>query len=71
MQMQNLALARQEVVFDVEAIHRFEMAAEDCGRDQLGDCCGFVATFLDFMQSLQPDLLVLGILFVPLRNLGV
>ena len=37
MQVQDLALARQEIVLDVEALHGLEVATEDGGRDQLGD----------------------------------
>ena len=35
MQMKNLALAGQEVVFDVEAIHSFQMSPQYRHRDQI------------------------------------
>ena len=50
-EVQNLALAGQEIVFDVEAQHGFEMAAEDGGRDQLGDFGGLVAALLDLRAA--------------------
>ena len=52
MQVQDLALAGQKVVFDVEPIHGFEMAAQHGDRDQVGDRRGFVAAFFDRVQCL-------------------
>ena len=37
MQVKNFALARQEVVLNVEAIHGFEMALQDGNRNQVGN----------------------------------
>ena len=59
MQVQDFALAGQEIVFDVEAVHGFEMAAQDGGRNQLRDLGGFVAAFFDGVQRLGADLQVL------------
>src|SRR5690348_16573771 len=59
MKMEDFAFAREEVVLDIQPIHRFKMTAENCGRNQLGDDSSFVAALLDFMEGLQPKLLVL------------
>src|SRR5262249_19209489 len=47
MEMEYLALARKEVVFNVEPIHGFKVAAKHGGGDDVGDFGGFVVTFLD------------------------
>ncbi len=53
MQVQDFALARQEVVIDIESLHRLQMAAEHGGRDQICDLRRFVAARLDGMQRFQ------------------
>ena len=69
--MQDFALARQEVVLDVEPVHGFEVAAQDGSRDQLGDGGGFAGGVFDGMQRCGADLQILFVLFVPLRDAGV
>ncbi len=71
MQVQNLAFARKKVVFDVEPVHRFEMPAQNCGRNQLGNRGDLASGVFDGVQRLQPHLLVLLVGFVPLRNPGI
>ncbi len=76
MQMQNLALARQEVVFDAEAQHRLKMAAENGCRDKLGHFGGFVAAFFNRVQRGIAQLLARSVLFfaallIPLRRASV
>src|SRR5580692_808672 len=75
MQVENFALAREEIVFDVEAVHGFEMATKDGGRDQLGDGSRLTTGVFDGAQGLRTDLQVLFVLFfaftVPLRDAGV
>ena len=71
MQVQDLALARQEVVFDVEPVHGLEMAAQHGDRDQVGDGGGFARGVFDGMQRLQAHLQILLVLRVPLRNAGI
>ena len=51
--MENLALARQEVIFDVEPVHSLEVAAKNGGRNQIGKGGSFIAAFFDGMQCLQ------------------
>ncbi len=63
-QVKYLALAGQEIVFDVEAQHGFKMAAKDCRRDQLGHFGGFIAAVLDLVQRCVAQLLPLGVLFL-------
>ena len=49
-QVQNLALARQKIVLDVEPQHGFKMPAQHRRRNQLGDLSGLVAALLDLVQ---------------------
>ena len=71
MQVQDFALAGKEIVFDVEAVHGFEMAAQDGGRDQFGDRGGFAGGVFDGVERFAPRLQIFFILFVPLRDAGV
>ena len=68
MQMQDFALARQEVVFDVETVHRLKMAAQHRSRNQLGDCSRFARRVFDGVQRFATRLQVCFVLLVPLRN---
>ncbi len=75
-EVQDLALAGQEVVLDVEAQHGFKMAAQDGGGDEVGDFGGFVAAVLDGVQRVEAQLLARGLFFggsfgVPLRGARV
>ena len=63
-EVQNFALAGQEIVLDVEAQHGFKMAAQDGGRDQFGNFGGFVAAVLDLVQRVVAQLLARGLFFV-------
>ena len=56
MQVQDFALARKEVVFDVETVHGFEMAAQHGGRDQFGDGSGFAGRVFDGVQRFAASL---------------
>jgi hypothetical protein len=71
MQVQDFALARQEIVLDVEAIHGFEMATQNGGRDQFGDGGQFRCRLFDGVQGFAAGLQVLLVLLVPLRDAGV
>ena len=71
MQMQNVALPRQEVVFDIETIHGLEMTPQDRDRNHIRDSGTFVVAFLDGMQRLLANLQVLLVLGVPVRDAGV
>ena len=71
MQMQDFALARQKVVFDIEAVHGLKMAVEDCNRDQFGNCSGFISALFEFVKRLQTGFFVVGSQVVPLRDFGV
>ena len=68
MQMQNLALPRQEVVLDVEPVHGFQMPAQHGHRDHVRDGGGLVPALLDLMQSLHSCMQVLLVLAVPMRD---
>ena len=50
MQVQDFALARQEIVLDVETLHGFKMATQNRDRNQVGDRGRFVVPFFDGMQ---------------------
>ncbi len=72
-QVQNLALARQKIVLDVEPQHGFKMAPEHRGRNQLGNFGGLVAALLDLVQCRVAQLLPRLVLVraparVPLRS---
>ena len=72
MQVQNFALARQEVVLDVEPVHGLEMAAQDGGRDQIGDRGSLVVALpRSRAASRSAHLQVLLVLLVPLRGARV
>ena len=67
-----ISLSRgQEIVFDVEAVHGFEVAAQDGGRDQFGDGRGFAGGVFDGVQRPGAGLQILLVLLVPLRDAGV
>ncbi len=63
LEAQNLTLAGQEIVFDVEAQHGFEMATQDRGRDQLGYLCCFIVSLFKLVQGCIAELLACGVLF--------
>ena len=71
MQAQDFALARQEVVLDVEPVHGLQMPAQNCDRDQVCDRGGFVFALLNLVQRLEAMLQILLVLGVPLRNARV
>src|SRR5947209_18028375 len=71
MQMENLALARQEVILNAEALHGFEMPPQNRRRDNLAYLRRLVSALLDLMQNLQANFRVLFVLFIPLRDAGV
>src|ERR1041385_7253152 len=68
MKMENFAFLWQEIIFNVQPLHGFKMAANDGVRNQPGDCRRLIATLLNVMQRLQPKLQVLFALFIPLRT---
>ncbi len=71
MQMENLALPRQEIVFDIEPVHGLEMTPQDGDGNHIGDGGAFIVAFLDRVQRLLPDLQVLLVLGVPVRDSGI
>ncbi len=64
LEVQNLALAGQEIVLDVQPQHGFKMAAQHRGRDQLGHLGRLVAAMLNLVQRGVAQLLPRFILFV-------
>ena len=71
MKMEDLALARQEVVFDIEPVHGLEMPPQDGDGNYVGDGGAFIVALLDRVQHLLTDLQVLFVLGVPMRDPGV
>ncbi len=74
--MEDLALAGQKVVLDIEPQHGFEMPPQHRGRNQFGDFSCLVASLLNFMQGGVPQLLAcfvfcVGARRVPLRGVRV
>ena len=53
LEVQDVALARQQVVAHADAFHRREMALHDCHRDQGRHFRGFVAVFFDLLQCFR------------------
>ncbi len=72
---EDFAFAGEEVVLDVETLHRLEMAAEDGGGDEVGDLCGVVVADFESVESVEADLFagfeVVWIGGVPLGDAGV
>ncbi len=58
--MQNLALAGEEIVLDVEPLHGLEMAMEDGGGDEVGDLGGLVASGFEGVKRVEAKLLACG-----------
>ncbi len=68
---EDVALPGQEVVVDVHAPHRLEVAANDAVGDEGGEGGIIVAAAFDAVQRGGPDLQTLGILLVPLGDARV
>src|SRR5579875_532498 len=72
MQVQNFALARQQIVLDAQPQHGFKVPPQNGSGDQLADLGRLVAAGLDSMQSIETQHLARGGLrrigAVPLRN---
>ena len=66
MQMQNFTFARQEVVFDLQAVHGLKMTPQYRDGNQIGNRGCFVCAFLDGVQRLLSDLQILLVLGVPM-----
>src|SRR6185312_6375985 len=71
MKVKDFALLREEVILDAEPLHGLKMTADDGVGYQLADRCGLVASSLNVMQSLQPQLEVFLVFFIPPGNAGV
>ncbi len=69
--MQYFTLPRQEVIFDIETIHRLEMTAKNSHRNQISNGRSFTGCIFNGMQSLGANLQILLVLLVPLRDAGV
>jgi hypothetical protein len=59
MQMENLTLLRQKVIFDIQPLHGFKVAANDGRGNQFADLSRVVPAALNVMQCLQTKLQVL------------
>ena len=70
-QAEDLAFARQEIVFDVEAVHGLQVATQDRSRDQFRDLGHFVAALFDGVQRVLARLQALLVALVPLRDARV
>ncbi len=64
----DVALLREQVVLDVEAVHGLEVALQDGGGDQLGDFGNVVVAGFELVQRVEPVLLVRLAFLVPLRG---
>src|SRR5579872_4040620 len=71
MKMENLALAREKIVFDVEPVHGLEMPFQNSDRDQLGELGGLVVALLDSVKRGRAGGKVLLVLLVPARSPGI
>src|SRR6185312_12956313 len=68
MQVEDFAFTGQEVVGDVETLHGLEVQLQNGRGNQVGQTSGWIVSFFEFVQRAKPELLVLGILLVPLRD---
>ncbi len=72
---ENLALAGEEVVLDAEALHGFEMTAQDRGGDEVGYLGCIVVADFEGVKGVETDLFasseMVGVGGVPLRDAGV
>ncbi len=66
--MEDLALARQEVVLDVEPVHGLQVTPQNRRRDQIGDISHLISALLDGMQHFKSHFKILLVLLVPLRD---
>jgi len=71
LQVQNLALACEKIIADVESLHRREVARDNLRRDIFGDLRRRVVSLLDQVQSLSANLKPGSILLVPGSNPGI
>ena len=71
MQVQDLALTREEVVFDVQSVHGFKVPTQNSARNQLGDGRSSRGGIFDGMQRIPADLQLFFVLLVPLRDTSV
>jgi len=70
-QVQDVALPRQDVVADVEPLHGVEVAVDDPGGDQVGQLGHRVVARLDLVQHLAPEPGVGFGRFVETRHPGI
>src|SRR5436853_7342578 len=71
MEVQDLAFAGQEVIFDISPIHRLEMATQNGNGDHIGNGCGLVVSLFDRVEYLGTPLEILVTLAIPLRDTGI
>ena len=70
-QAQDVPFPRQQVVADVQPLHRLQMGADDAIGDEGCHLGGLVAAVLDVVQRGAPDLQAFLVRLVPLGHLGV
>src|SRR5450755_911434 len=71
MKCQDFTFTRQKVVFNIEAIHGFEMAPQNGNRNYFRKRGSLVPALLDVMKSLRAKLQVLFVCLVPLGYASV
>ena len=71
MQPEDVAFPRQQVVVDVEAAHRLQVAADDAVGDERGEVGRRVAAVLDVVERRRADLEPRLVVLVPLGHAGV
>ncbi len=71
MQVKYLALARQEVVLNVEPVHGFEMALKNGSRNQIRNRRRLVVPFFNQAQHRGARMQVRLVLFIPLGDAGI
>ena len=70
-ELQDVAFPAEQVVFDVEAIHRRQMQADDAVGDKAGDLGVGVAAMLQVAEHASPRLQPAAVRFIPCRHSGV
>src|SRR5579884_621617 len=71
-QMKDLALARQQVVFNAQPQHRFQMPAQNGRRDEVANLRGLACALFNGVQRIEPNLFACRLLrlvsVIPLRD---
>ena len=69
--MENFTLARQEVVFNVQPVHGFEVSLKHSNGNQVRNRRRLIVSFLNRVQRGGACLQVRLVFFIPMGNAGI